>query len=104
MRIALVAALLFTAACSGKDAASVDSAAASDSSALPMGDNAGANPQVDTMQAYPPADASGNLTGETRKSSGGFGQDPPAGRIDRDSAFGPIGTMDSHGNRDTIRK
>ena len=34
----------------------------------------------------------------------GFGQDPPRGTIGRDSAYGPIGTMDSMGNRGPIRK
>jgi hypothetical protein len=53
----------------------------------------------------PPADASGNLTGETTKKGGTLGQDPPRrDTIGRDSAFGPIGTMDSDGTVRPIRK
>ncbi len=103
MRIALVAAVVLAAACSDRNAAPVDSASASDSAGV-TGNVDAASPQADTMPAYPPADASGNIIGETRKSSGGFGQDPPAGSIGRDSAYGPVGTMDSQGNRDTIRR
>ncbi len=104
MRSFFAAALVLTTACSGKNAATADSTAASDSAAVRTDDNPSASPQTDTMPGYPPPDASGNLTGETRKNSGGFGQDPPAERRERDSAYGPIGTMDSQGHRDTIRK
>ena len=55
------------------------------------------------VNILPPADASGNLTGETKKSGGTMGQGPPP-RADRDSAFGPIGTMDSGGNIRPIKK
>ena len=54
----------------------------------------------------PPADASGNLTGETTKKGGTLGEGPPRrdSIIGRDSAFGPIGTMDSNGTVRPIRK
>ncbi len=106
MRTRLVVAFLGVTACSGKDAEPVDTASSVDSAAGVETYEAG--PAADSLTGsaaiYPPADASGNLTGETRKKSGGFGQDPPAPTIGRDSAFGPIGTMDSLGNRGPIRK
>jgi PBP1b-binding outer membrane lipoprotein LpoB len=106
----LLAAIIL-GGCSLKDPAPSDSARAADSidaavgtvdptitdtnSAAVTGDSAGS-----TM---PPADASGNLTGETKKSGGTMGTVPPP-RADRDSAFGPIGTMDSAGNIRPIKK
>ncbi len=59
---------------------------------------------IDSVIQYPPADASGNLTGETTKRGDGTVQRPPGDIIGRDSAFGPIGTIDSLGNVEPIRR
>jgi len=58
---------------------------------------------VDSVVQVPPrADASGNLTGETTRR--GDRQNPPSDIIGHDSAFGPIGTIDSLGNIEPIRR
>ncbi|MGK2963004.1 MAG: hypothetical protein ACSLFK_12780 [Gemmatimonadaceae bacterium] len=60
---------------------------------------------VDSVIQIPPrADASGNLTGETTRRGDGSGQAPPSDIIGRDSAFGPIGTIDSLGKIEPIRR
>lgn len=53
------------------------------------------SPAVVDSTPPPPSDATGNLTGETRSRDLIIG---------RDSAFGPIGTMDSDGTVRPIRK
>jgi hypothetical protein len=98
--------------CSMKDPAPSDSARAADSvgaatvapaPAAPDTIAVGGTQDSAAANIMPPADASGNLTGETKKSGGTMGQGPPP-RADRDSAFGPIGTIDSAGNIRPIKK
>lgn len=58
---------------------------------------------VDSVIQNPPrADVSGNITGETTRR--GDRQNPPSDIIGHDSAFGPIGTIDSLGNIEPIRR
>lgn len=60
---------------------------------------------VDSVIQVPPvADVTGNLTGETTRRGDRAGQAPPSDIIGRDSAFGPIGTIDSAGNIEPIRR
>ena len=110
--ISLAAAAIVFGGCSVKDPAPSDSARAADSVGAPA--VAPAPPSSDTdagiadedtaaKSVMPPADASGNLTGETTKRGGTLGQDPPR-RPERDSAFGPIGTLDSVGTIRPIKK
>ena len=96
----------FVAACTIKDSAPADSAKAADG--ISRADSTAPAPVLydsvayDSVSGTPPADASGNLTGETTKKGGTLGEGPP--RPERDSAFGPIGTMDSDGTVRPIRK
>src|SRR5687767_1377949 len=112
IKSASLPAAILLAGCSIKDPAPSDSAraadsvgAASDAPAPGATDTvtAGGTQDSATTNVLPPADASGNLTGETTKSGGTMGQGPPP-RADRDSAFGPIGTMDSDGTVRPIKK
>ena len=97
---------LFATACTMKDSAPADSTKAADG--ISRADSAAPAPVLydsiayDSVSGNPPADASGNLTGETTKKGGTLGEVPP--RPERDSAFGPIGTMDSDGTVRPIKK
>lgn len=102
---------LSVSACSTRDPSASDSARKADSvSAVESFEAApeqSAPIVIDSANqgAPSPADASGNLTGETTKKGGTLGQDPPRrDTFGRDSAFGPIGTMDSDGTVKPIRK
>ena len=107
--VAGLASIVLVFGCTKKEPAVSDTAA--DTVALPADQQGTAGSTdsqtvADSTTLPPPADASGNLTGETRKSGGSLGQDPPPrdSIIGRDSAFGPIGTMDSDGTVRPIRK
>lgn len=86
--------LLGAAGCTMKEAAPVDSAAAPDSTAAGVAapvtpDSTGA--AIDSVKANPPV--------ASKK-----GQTPRDSIIGRDSAFGPIGSIDEKGNVTPIRK
>jgi hypothetical protein len=97
---------LFFTACTMKDSAPADSTKAAEG--ILHADSTTPSPVLydsiayDSVSGSPPSDASGNLTGETTKKGGTLGEVPP--RPERDSAFGPIGTMDSDGTVRPIRK
>lgn len=93
----IAAAGLLFGGCSNKESAVTDSAAAREDSIGNQVESAPAtdSPVVADSTLPPPSDATGNLTGETRS------RDPVIGR---DSAFGPIGTMDSDGTVRPIKK
>lgn len=95
--VAIGAAGLVFSGCSNKESAVTDTASAAESSvdAQPESVPPVDSPVVPDSTLPPPSDATGNLTGETRS------RDPVIGR---DSAFGPIGTMDSDGTVRPIKK
>lgn len=95
--LAIAAAGLIVTGCSNTESAVTDTASAAERSTDAQPELV---PPVDSPVAAdsmlpPPSDATGNLTGETRS------RDPVIGR---DSAFGPIGTMDSDGTVRPIKK
>ena len=102
-RIAAVATLVLMNACTMRDSAETDSVRVADSvraaDSITASDAAPQN-AFDSAAIAPPSDASGNLTGETTK-----GQRPRSDSImGRDSAFGPIGSIDERGNITPIKK
>lgn len=113
MRNGAIAALMLISGCTMRDSAATDSARIADS--VRAADSiaaaaAAAAPAAGTTDstgiAAPLADTSGRLAGETKKSGGTMGQRAPKkdSIIGRDSAFGPIGTIDEKGNVKPIRK
>lgn len=98
MRVAVALAALLAAACLPREPDPADTTLI-DSVMAPAPEVV-----VDSVIQYPPADASGNLTGETTKRGDSPAQRPPGKIIGRDSAFGPIGTIDSQGNIEPIRR
>ena len=94
----IATAALLATGCTKQESAATDTAAAA--AAATGSTQVEAAPSTDSTVVAdstlpPPSDATGNLTGETRS------RDPVIGR---DSAFGPIGTMDSDGTVRPIRK
>lgn len=92
-RALAIVLLLSAGACTMKEAAPVDSAAAPDSTAAGVAapvtpDSTGA---IDSVKANPQV-------------AGQKGQAPRDSIIGRDSAYGPIGTIDEKGNVTPIRK
>lgn len=110
MRNGAIAALMLISGCTMRDAAATDSARIADSVRAADSIAAAAAPAAGTTDstgiAAPLADTSGRLAGETKKSGGTMGQRAPKkdSIIGRDSAFGPIGTIDEKGNVKPIRK
>src|SRR5687768_13021390 len=100
--VAVIAVCAMASACTDRGAErTADSARVLDSvNAAAASQAAESAPIPDPGPAFPdsvsaPANTSGNLGGETIKSGGTMGQRPPDGIIGRDSAYGPIGTIDS---------
>lgn len=106
--------LLILAACSTRDAATSsdsarvdDSLKSVDSAAAAAAPGAGVADTTDLVPVYTaPPNTSVPVAGETRKPGGTMGQrNPPRDSIiGRDSAFGPIGEIDSKGNVRPIKR
>ena len=78
--------------CTAKGSSPADTSAADTAGAVVKGQTVDSAP----AELPPPADATGNLTGEQANRG-------PTD-IGRDSAYGPIGTMDEKGNIGPIKK
>jgi len=102
---AITAFALMTACADGDAPRAVDSARVSDSVNTDAANRTVDSTSIPAPRAAfpdsvpPPVNTSGNLAGETSKPGGTMGQrNPPEDSIiGRDSAYGPIGTMDSKG-------